>query len=149
MRIFIVLAKAASGECHTYFFNNIDDANKFALEQWKGLCPEERLDTLISVYWIDLSSVFKVLDGQLCEKLDCGTDDKCFSSRKIVTSARNAYHEYPSMFFAALDDMVKLISEDTNHILKQECTEAALRLSEVYLKILEAAGTPLWMMERN
>lgn len=149
MRIFIVLAKAASGECHAYFFKNRADANGYAYGRWIGVREEERLDTFISVYWIDLSSVFKVLDGQLCEKLDCGTDDKCFSSRKIVTSARNAYHEYPSMFFAALDDMVKLISEDTNHILKQECTEAALRLGEVYLRVLEAAGTPLWMMERN
>lgn len=151
MRIFITISKTINGECHFYFFKRLADANEYAFEIWKEVCEEERLDTYIGVHWIDLTPAFEVpkSDDQFCDKLDCGTDDKCFSSRQIVTSARNAYHEYPSMFFAALDDMVKLISDDTNQILKRECTEAALRLGKVYLKVLDAAGIPLWLIEKN
>lgn len=149
MRIFMVIVKAVCGECHTYFFNNIDDANKFAFEKWIGLCEEERLDTLISVYWIDLSSLFNNFDDRRCEKLDVGMDDKCFSSRQIVKTAQNAYHEYPSMFFAALDDLATFVSGDTGQLLKEQCTEAALRLGDVYLKALDAAGIPLWLIEKN
>lgn len=149
MRFFIVIYKTVNGDCHAYFFVNLSDANKFALEQWMGLCPEERLDTLISVYWIDLSSLFNNFDDRRCEKLDVGVDDRCFSSRQIVKTAQNAYHEYPSMFFAALDDLATFVSGDTGQLLKEQCTEAALRLGGVYLKALDAAGIPLWLLEKN
>ena len=149
MRIFITISKTINGECHAHFFVNLSDANKFAFEQWMGLCPEERLDTLISVYWIDLSSLFNNFDDRRCEKLNYDANDSCFSSRELIANAWNAYHEYPSMFFAALDGLVNLIGGDTGQTLKDECTEAYLALSKVYLNVLKAVGTPLWLLEKS
>lgn len=149
MRIFVAICKAANGECHAYFFKQLADANEYAFEIWKGVREDERLATQIGVYWIDLSSVFCVSDGQRCEKLNYDANDSCFSSRELIANAWNAYHEYPSMFFAALDGLVNLIGGDTGQTLKDECTEAYLALSKVYLNVLKAVGTPLWLLEKS
>lgn len=151
MRIFMVIVKAVCGECYTYFFNNKDDANKFAFEKWIGLCEEERLDTYIGVYWIDLTSAFDSLtkpDGQISDQLDWGSDDSCFSSKKLIANAQNLYHEYPSAYFGALDELVKSIGGDTGQNLKQEGTEVFHNLNKVYLKALEAAGIPLGLLDK-
>lgn len=151
MRIFIVICKYIRGDCHAHFFKNLADANKYAFGWWTGVCEEERLDTYIGVHWIDLTPAFEVpkSDDQFCDKLDWGTDDKCFSSRQMVTNAWNVYHEYPGTFYASIDKIAELIGGDIGQDLKKECTEAALRLGDVYLKVLEAAGTPLWILEKN
>lgn len=151
MRIFIAICKAVSGECHAFFFKTLVDANRYAFEIWKEGCEEERLDTYIGVYWIDLTSAFDSLtkpDGQNSDKLDWGSDEGCFSSKKLIANAQNLYHEYPSAYFGALDELVKSIGGDTGQYLKQEGTEVFHNLNKVYLKALEAAGIPLGLLDK-
>lgn len=146
MRIFIVLAKAQSGECQVWFFKKLRSANKFAFEMWKKIQEEDPLSTKIGVYWVDLSSAFDSFskpDGQISDKLDWGSGVSCFSPNKLVTNAMIVYKKYPGTFLAALENIVDLIGADASQDLRLKCEDARLALNKVYLDVLNASGIPL------